>query len=352
MRILITGGSGFIGVHLAEQLSSAGHELTNLDLVAEHGPFFNRAWRGDVRNSHAAGLAVAGQDAVVHLAAAHHDFGIQRETYFSVNEFGTEQLCRACEQHDVRTIVFLSSVAVYGTSDAVCDEQSAVRPTSPYGESKLAAEKVLRRWADRGAGRRLIVLRPAVVYGERNFANMYSLIAQIHSRRFLEVGHGRNIKSIVYIKNLIGAIISALESENRESYQLFNAVDTPDLTSSQIVGIIYAALGRPIPRVRLPLSLALGLAVPFDAIIRLTGWNLPISSERIRKLASVNSMYSPRALMDRGFRQPFSPEQGIARMVEWFLRDGRHEALVRSVPPFEVVSAIADLSRSAPADAA
>lgn len=336
MRILITGGSGFIGRYFCERFSREGHPTTILDLVPPS--WEQRAMRfvkGDVRDPASVRHALQGCDAVLHLAAAHHDFGISPSTYFAVNEAGSAVLCEAMDELGVRDVCFLSTVAVYGDAPEPHTEDSLTQPSSPYGKSKLAAEQTFHRWTGKGQGRRALVIRPTVVFGPRNFANMYSLIRQIHRGFFLPVGRGTNVKSLAYVENLVAAVAWLWRMPGRPSFDLYNYADKPDLTSRQITEAIYGALGRRPPRLRMPLSLARALAVPFDWGISVTGRNIPISTARVEKLASAQTLFAADKIARTGFTRPVALQEGIRRTVEWFVTEGRLLSREWRTPPTE-----------------
>jgi nucleoside-diphosphate-sugar epimerase len=150
---------------------------------------------------------------VIHLAAAHKDFGIPEEEYFSVNEGGMKVLCALCTKYNVQKFVFFSSVAVYGTQENSTDENTLPSPDNHYGASKWSAEKVLHQWQHENAERLAIILRPALVFGEGNTANMYRLIDQISKKRYFNVGRGNNVKSIAYVKNVVNATLYLLNAK-------------------------------------------------------------------------------------------------------------------------------------------
>ena len=336
MNILITGGSGFIGRFFAEQLSAAGHRLVNLDLVAPDAPaLFARDVRGDVRDPRAVARGVEGCDAVLHLAAAHHDFGIERDTYFAVNEGAARVLCTAMDDAGITKVCFFSSCAVYGDVPEPRHENGPTAPDSHYGASKLAGEAVFREWSGRG-DRRTLVIRPTVTFGPRNFANMYSLIRQIDSGRYLSVGAGTNIKSLSYVENIVDATLMLWAREEVPAFNVFNYIDKPDLTSRQIADAIYRALGRTPPGFSVPTPLALMLGLPFDAVIALTGKNLPVSTARIKKLAVAQTKFEADKLAAAGFTPRVPLTQGIERMVQWYVREGRAQRPVWHIPPAAV----------------
>jgi nucleoside-diphosphate-sugar epimerase len=182
------------------------------------------------------------------------------------------------------------------------------------------------------------VVRPAVVFGPRNFANVYRMIDQIARRRFLPVGRGRNRKSMVFVTNIVQAILYLwMRPAPAEGTEIYNYVDKPDLTSREIVSAVYRGLGRREPAVRLPLTPALWAAKPFDLLVRLTGRNLPITSERIEKLADLETSFLAQRVRDAGFTQPVSLPEGLATMVRWYLAEGRDAEPVVHLPPEQPV---------------
>lgn len=338
MKYCITGGSGFIGAYFCRRLAGDGHQLTIFDLIEPPaGTPHDRSVQGDVRDPDACRDALEGCDRVVHLAAAHHDFGIEDETYFSVNEAGTKVLSDAMDERGVRSICFYSTVALYGDAPRPHEETTEPRPNSPYGASKLAGEGVLQAWAERGDGRRCLVIRPTVTFGPSNFANMYSLIRQIHGGKFLLVGKGENIKSLSYIENILEATLYLMERDGLPAFDVYNYVEKPDMTSREISTTIYGALGRRVPRLCIPLWSALLAATPFDLVIALTGKNIPISTARVKKLFDTQTKFESDKVRQAGFEPRVPLDEGIRRMVEWYEREGKDQSAEWHQPPAEVV---------------
>lgn len=323
-RVVILGGGGFIGRHFLEALRRRDVEVVIVDSLQPRfalGPG-EKARIGDIRDPDTFENLFQPGDRVLHLAAAHHDFGLTRATFFAVNAHGSHLLAQAAEKAGVSEICFLSSVAVYGAGSGDHAETDSCAPRSNYGESKLAAEQVLTRWASGSADRRLLILRPSMTFGEHNFANMYGLIAQIRSGRYLSVGDGSNRKSIGYVGNLVQATLQMWAREDRRPVETFNYADKPDLTSRQLEAVIARCLGRPLPPLRLPFSLARILVAPFDAMSHVTGRDLGISLDRVKKFAVDETVYNCDRIFSSGFRPAYSLEEGIQRTVEWYLREG------------------------------
>jgi len=340
LKILITGGAGFIGSYFASSLVSGGHEVVSVDLAPPSQSVPGVDYRiGDIRDGGLVNDVTGGCDAILHLAAAHHDFGIDDATFQSVNVDGTRTVCESACQHQVHNICFFSTVAVYGSNcPPPVTEGSTPHPDTAYGTTKLAAETVLDQWSHGGEGRKCLIIRPTVTFGAENYANMFTLIRQIDSGRFLKVGSGTNYKSLCYVENIVSATLQLwLQSRpNPQPLEIFNYIDKPDLTSEQITNIIYDELDQKPPSFRVPYWLARLLATPFDLAIAMTGKNLPVSGARIKKLALSETKYEAEKIQEQGISSLIPLEQGIRKMVQWYLEKGRHvedSAIRRSLPP-------------------
>lgn len=338
-RVAVLGGSGFIGSHVIPALVERGVDVVSYDLYAPEHPFPAGVTdiRGDIRDLDTLTAALQGCDAVLNLAAAHHDFGLTPATFASVNVGGARTLVAALEASGIDNLCFYSSVAVYGPSHPRPEETTAPQPVNDYGRTKLEAESVYRAWSDAEPGRRLLVIRPAVVFGPRNYANVYRMIHQIARRRFLPVGSGRNRKSMIYVENIVAAIVHLWMQPPLREDEVYNCVDQPDLTSAEIVAEVYRGLGRRAPRWHVPLGPALVAAAPFDVLARITGRNLPITSERIRKLAESETSFASERIRATGYSQPVTLRDGLARMVRWYREPGRATRAVEHLPPEQPV---------------
>ena len=337
MRILITGGGGFVARHFGARLTREGAALTLFDLTAPEWDSGRAAVViGDVRDRTALLRAARGCDAVLHLAAAHHDAGLSAQTYYDVNEGGARTLCSVLDEVGILDVCFLSTVAVYGAAPEPRNEDTPPQPTTPYGESKLAAEHLFREWAAAAPGRRVLVVRPPVVFGAGNFANMYALIRQIDRRRFVRVGAGDNVKSLVYVDNLVDATLLAWRRA-ATGFEIVNVVDKPDLTSREIADIVFRALGKTPPRISIPLRVGIALGWPFDAVSRITGRRFSVSTARIRKYAADQTKFEADKLARLGFQAAVSLEEGLRHMVAWYQREGRVKATRNRLPPANVM---------------
>lgn len=342
MKILLIGSEGFIGRYMIRDLNAVGHAVIGFDLCAQDGgevlkggvptgtPFENdevpcreyQFVQGNLLDKEALRQAMEGCDLVMNLAAKHHDFGISREVFFQINEAGTKVILEVMTELQVRRLVFYSSVAVYGDVTEESSELTPPKPCNDYGASKLAGERLIQEWAKADGLREVLIIRPVVVYGPHNYANMFRLIDNIYRRRFVMVGKGDNIKSTAYVENLTAATVFVMKSM-RPGLEVVNYSDYPQRTSLEIANIIQHELGRKPLSFRVPLGLAMMLAFPFDILAKVMKKNIPITAARIKKFAQMNTWHGSSRVRSLGFQQKATTEEGLKRMVQWYLNEGR-----------------------------
>lgn len=309
MNVLVTGGSGFIGSRLVSDLLAQGHRVSILDKVqSTRYPELCRI--GDVRDLVAVDAAVKDMNLVYHLAAEHRDDVRPISLYYEVNVDGTRMLTEACLAHGVSRIVFTSSVAVYGLNAGNPSEKNLATPFNDYGKSKLQAEEVLRQWAGEQSGASLTIIRPTVVFGEENRGNVYNLVKQITSGRFMMVGSGTNLKSMAYVGNVAAFLVFAGE-EDQCGVRVINYADKPDLSMNKLVGIVRDFTGKSQDSlIRIPYGLGMAGGACFDILSSLTGKNFPISRIRVKKFCA-DTTISVDALKETGFRPPYPLDKGM-----------------------------------------
>lgn len=311
MNILIIGGSGFIGSRLVSDLQTTGHNITIFDknpsLVHQ-----SIVRLGDVRDQGALNTVMSGMDLVYNLAAEHRDDVTPTSLYYDVNVQGAINIVTAADLNGVKKIIFTSSVAVYGLNKLNPDEQSPTVPFNNYGKSKLEAETVFTEWLEKVEGRSLTILRPVVVFGEGNRGNVFNLIKQIQSNKFMMVGLGDNRKSMAYVGNIADFLVKAMGLGHGK--HLFNFATKPDLTVRDLIEFIRAELGISARMPKLPYAVGLFGGFTFDLLSKITGKKFSISSIRIRKFCA-NTTVSTSALENSGFKSPYTLQEGLQRMI-------------------------------------
>lgn len=309
----IVGGSGFIGTRLCSLLEERGVAFEIVDLKPSKR-FPDRTRIADIRDIDALREAVTG-DAIVNLAAVHRDDVRDRSLYYTTNVDGTRNLCEIANEKGIATQVFTSTVAVYGFCAPDTDEAGAMAPFNDYGKSKKQAEDVLRAWFDEAPdARHLTILRPTVVFGEGNRGNVFNLLQQIASGRFVMVGNGENRKSMAYVGNVAEFLLYA--AQRTGGHTTVNYVDKPDFTMNALVGKVRSVLvGKETVGFRLPFGVGLGLGYVADLVARLTGKSLPISSIRAKEFCATTS-FASAAHEQPGVKAPYALEDALARTLD------------------------------------
>jgi GlcNAc-P-P-Und epimerase len=312
MSYCLIGGSGFIGTRIADRLEKAGVYFDIFD-KAPSACFPDLVKIGDVRDLSTLRSSIASGAIIVNLAAEHRDDVKPLSLYYEVNVGGAKNICEVAREKNVRTIVFTSSVAVYGFAPIGTDEAGEIAPFNEYGRTKYKAEQVFKAWQTEAPEERtLVIIRPTVVFGEQNRGNVFNLLRQIASGKFVMVGHGENRKSMAYVENVAAFIEYSAKFE--PGVYIYNFIDKPDFTMNQLVSSVQRILGQPERiRIRLPYTVGYAIAKGFDLVAALTGKRLAISSIRVKKF-SANSVYNSH-IEKTGFLPPVPLEKALEKTI-------------------------------------
>lgn len=314
MNIAIIGGSGFVGTNLIEFLKTIdSYNVINLD-KSRSVKYDKITTICDVLDINALKENLKYVDLVVLLAAEHRDDVSPVSLYYDVNVEGIKNVLEAMKFNQVKRLIFTSSVAIYGLDKENPDESFSADPFNHYGISKWKAEQVLQEWIKNHGDWNINIVRPTVIFGEGNRGNVYNLLNQIASGKFLMIGNGDNQKSMSYVGNVI-AFIEFLISNRKSGYNIYNYVDKPDFTTNDLVHHTGEILKKKIPSIKIPYTIGMFAGYCFDILAYLANKKLPISSIRVKKFCAVTKYDSTKA-MSSGFVPPFTLEEGLKRMLE------------------------------------
>ena len=309
-KYLIIGGSGFVGSFLIKKLLDKS--VFNLD--KNPSPFFNNITTiGDIRNIDQIKI-LKGTKTVVLLAAEHRDDVSPNSLYYDVNVKGTKNVLEAMDNIGIKNLIFTSSVAIYGIDKNNPDENHKHDPFNHYGKSKWQAEVIIREWYNKDPNNKSItIIRPTVIFGERNRGNVYNLLKKICLGKFMMIGKGENKKSMAYVGNIVAIIKSRIESRQK-GYHVFNYADKPDLSMKELVQYIEKKIGINIPKQKIPYCLGLIGGYGFDLLSVVTRKKFTISSVRIKKFCATTQFDASK--VKKVFKPPFSLEDGLDRTLQ------------------------------------
>jgi UDP-glucose 4-epimerase len=260
MRLLVTGGAGFIGSHLVDRLIEDGHDvwvldnlstgkIRNLDTVIESQNL--RIVRTDIRRIPSSLLRRLRRiDVVCHLAALTDVQESVKNPVLTndVNLVGTLRVLEVARKLKAKRVVFASSAAVYGMIERFpVMEDAKMAPISPYGTSKAASELYLRTFEE-NYGIEAISLRYFNVYGSRQVSSQYSGVISIFASRLLRgrplpiFGEGTQSRDFVYIDDIVDATIRA--SQRRSRGRVFNIASGTETTVKELAEIMQGLIGR------------------------------------------------------------------------------------------------------------
>ena len=317
---VIFGGCGFIGSHvvdlLREKYPDAKIYIADLLADAAQSDGVISYQRVDVRNSIELQGDFGANTLVFNFAAIHRTPGHPDYAYFETNIRGAENVCDFARKHGIENIVFTSSIAPYGAAEELKTEETLPTPNTPYGISKLVAEKIHREWAAENASRRLSIVRPGIVFGKGENGNMTRLYKALKKRKFAYAGRKDTIKACIYVKDLVRVMLAMGEAEG-EKTKLYNCCYYPSFTIEQIVNTMLKATGmrRRIPFIpRKPMMAAATLCGLFG------GLGLGICPARVKKLMVSTNIDGQKLAKD--YPLSYSLEDAFR---DWFKDCGEEE---------------------------
>ncbi len=331
MNICIIGGSGFIGSCLIDILKS-DHSILNIDKT-ESVKHKDIAYKQcDIRDYKKLQKSIPSKtDFIVLLAAEHRDDVSPVSLYYDVNVEGTHNVLKVMSEKHIQNIIFTSSVAVYGLNRHKPDEFSPANPFNHYGKSILEAENVLRRWYENDQnGKSLIILRPTVIFGPGNRGNVYNLLKQISSKRFMMVGKGNNKKSMAYVENVAGFIVHCIYA-NYKKYHLFNYIDKPDLSTKELVANAEQAIGQKILPIRIPYWFGYTTAKFLDIVLGVFKKKNPISAVRVKKFCAT-TQFDSATIQATGFVPRYTLEKGLEITIKSIIKEQDNSSFAIRMP--------------------
>jgi nucleoside-diphosphate-sugar epimerase len=313
MNILVTGATGFVGDALCYDLLRKNYTVSATIRNSRDSEKLPHGIKTVLIDSLTTDLPIetlTNTQAIIYLAARVHQMNDNKpdaiENYRSINTYAPISLAKQAVENGVKRFIYLSSIKVNGegTSNLSYREDDQVNPIDPYGQSKWEAEQGLLKLAEE-TGLEVVIIRPTLVYGAGVKANFLQLMKIIDKGLPLPFGAINNSRSLVYVGNLVDAIITCIDHPNAKN-QTFIVSDGEDLSTSELIRRIGKAMGKSPLLIPFPPSLLkLGTKIigKGDVGDRLLG-SLQVDSSKIRQVLN----WTP----------PYSVDEGLKITADWF----------------------------------
>ncbi len=325
MKILVTGGSGFLGSHVARSLLARGDQVSllgrNFDAVQDLVAVGATPVRADLRDKQAVVAACAGMDAVVHAGALSSPWGHPTD-FRDVNAGGTLSVVEGCQQHHVGRLVHISSPAVvFDGRDHENLTEAAPYPinySSEYAASKKTAEDMVNVAAKQGLP--TVILRPKAIFGPGDRALLPRLVTAARQGKLRQFGDGKNLVDLTYVDNVVQAIVLALSAPAAvgRTYFITNGEHVP----------LWLTIRRTLEALAIPADLR-PLALPWamlaarfmEARASMSGAEPLLTRYTVSILARTQTYDISAARRDLGYEPQVSFNEGMARTLQSMTHD-------------------------------
>jgi nucleoside-diphosphate-sugar epimerase len=320
---LLTGGTGFLGSHLAEGLLKAGYRVRCLVRDPSRLRWLKglpvELVKGDVCDPDTASEALEGAELVIHAAGLTK--AVDAEAYYRVNYRGTVHLAEAVlrQSHDLWRFLFVSSLAAVGPNRdaAPLTEDTEPRPITPYGQSKLWAERALCSVMDRVP---VTIVRPPVIYGPRDTDGLY--LARIAAKGVVPRFRPDVLLSLVYVDDIVEGILKALTAPNAVG-RTYHMVGPETAPLSRILGLVARMAGRRPITLPVPGQPLIAVAFLVHLLSRVRGHISKVSHYKVREILQLGWFASyRRAEEELGYSPRFGLEEGLSRTLAWYREAG------------------------------
>ena len=332
---VIFGGAGFLGTSFAKKLID--EKIVNSVYICDIETIKQKksSYRESIKNEFIHEIYVDVREKIdlqidaeikfiANFAAIHREPGHEEKEYFHTNLVGAENVCNWADQVNCRLLIFSSSISIYGSSNNPKTEDTLPTPTSPYGISKIISENIHRFWHLNDTSRRLIIIRPGVIYGAGEGGNLSRLVRSLKRRYFFYFNNKKIIKAGIYIEELCNMMCWSIKKiENiDDNLLLFNAVsESPTYLEDYVSHInkIHRISAEPI---NLPFSLVLISSMIINSFSKVIPFNHPFDPVRVRKLINSNNIV-PKRLIELGYKYEFTLREALSDWRKKNIEDWR-----------------------------
>lgn len=325
MRVLVTGGSGFLGSHICEQLSKAGHTVVALVRKSSNKKFLETIPNvelaiGTIEDRKSIDAAMKGVDAVIHSAGL-----VKARTeaeFYECNTQGTVNLLESAIEHapNLKRFVQVSSLEASGPSlDGKPVPLAQENPLSRYGRSKLAAEKECLARKDKLP---VVILRPAAIYGPRD-VEIFEMFKAVKNRQYPVVGDGSMVCCYSYGPDSAAACIRAIEADVPSGSIYFIDDGEPVALKVAVGEYLVEAMGTtPLFKIGLPLGVVKIAALGVEAYGKVRGKAVMLTREKVNVMRHSWVCESTKTRTDLGWEPSVGFREGLKKTAEWYRENG------------------------------
>jgi 2-alkyl-3-oxoalkanoate reductase len=325
-KVLVTGGTGFVGVHLVRRLLERGREVVSLDTAPglEDDDLRSRGailLKGSVTDSAAVERAMDGVDLVFHLASRFRDIFAPDETYYDVDVNGTRTVLSTAQRHQVRRVVHCSTQGVHGIINGrAADEDSPIAPRDYYCYAKVEAERVCREFIAQGMD--IVIVRPTSIYGPGDMFGWLKLHRMVKKGRFVMLGDGRTMNHPLYVENFVDALELAAEVPEARG-RTYIAGDAEPVTLNELVRLLGDTHGVPVKITHIPgYPAAYVVAGAVELLCKPFKIHPPIFRRRLSWFKTNRAFRIDRARRELGYEPRVTLREGLRRTADWYAAHG------------------------------
>jgi nucleoside-diphosphate-sugar epimerase len=334
VKVLVTGGAGFLGQHLVAALQERGDQVRVLDRPSPHTDRLTRQGvafhPGDIRQPSSLTAPMQGVDAVIHLAAMSAVWASMAD-YRAVNVIGTENVCRAALAAGASRLVHVSSWTVYGmgTRQPAREDQALTPLSEPYSVTKVLGDRLVRRMIAEDQLPAAII-RPDTIFGPGDHVHIARMADRLRTGRGIVVGSGRNSMPFVYVTDVVQGLLLAMDRPEAvgEAYNIAN--DQP-LTQEELLRAIAEEVGARPPGIRVPYPALYATAYLAEQAARFShSRHKPIITRLGVGIFGADNRHAiDKARRQLGYSPAVPVREGIQRAAEWYRREslGRQMAI-------------------------
>ena len=316
--VVIFGGSGYIGLNFVRL--ALENDMFDKIIVFDLKPIIgfeseiknNKIvyYAGDVRDEIEFSLDNVNLEEswILNFAAIHREPGHEYKEYFDTNIPGANNINHFAERTGFKNLLFTSSIAPYGKSVEQRTENSPLYPETAYGISKALAENIHQRWLFKNKGRRLIIVRPSVIFGPKDPGNVYRMIKSIKKGTFILPNGGDVIKGYGYVYGLIESMFFTMNKQ--DELIVYNYAENPIVPLKDMVAVVKSEFNYEKPVIKLPIPFLAGIAFFIQIFFKIIGKMSDIHPVRVKK-AGFPTNIKPQYLIDEGFNFKYNFEEAL-----------------------------------------